>query len=130
MASKVSDTKIITALALCGSVKNAAASLNLSSSAIYQRLQNSSELKAKLTAIQSTAIITATTALSDAADSAITVLREVCTNAENPPGTRVSAADALLRHTARFFEQAALIPRLEALEQEAAQLENTETQHG
>lgn len=123
MASKVSDTKIITALALCGSVKNAAASLNLSSSAIYQRLQNSPELKAKLTAIQSTAIITASTALSDAADSAITVLREVCTNAENTPSTRVSAADALLRHTARFFEQAALIPRLEAIEEAAERAE-------
>jgi len=104
-------------------VKNAAASLNLSSSAIYQRLQNSPELKAKLTAVQSAAIITATTALSDAADSAVQVLKTVCLDTECPPGTRVAAADALLRHTARFFEQAALIPRLEAVEEAAARAE-------
>jgi hypothetical protein len=117
MAAKVSDAKIIAAIALSGSVKNAAVSLGLSTSAIYQRLRNSPDLRDKLNAIQSTAFITAAATLTDAAESAICTLKEVCGNADNPPTVRVSAADSILRHAARYSETANILPRIEGLEE-------------
>jgi len=117
MASKVSDGKIVTAIALCGSVKNAAVSLGLSTSAIYQRLRNSPDLREKLNSIQSTAIIAAAATLTDATESAICTLKEVCGNTDNPPTVRVSAADSILRHATRYSEIANIIPRIEGLEE-------------
>jgi hypothetical protein len=117
MAARVSDNKIITAIALCGSITNAAASLGLSTSAIYQRLKNSPELRNNLNEIQSTAIIAAASTLTDAAECAINTLREICENTGNPATVRVSAADSILRHAARYSETANIIPRIEGLEQ-------------
>ena len=59
---------------------------------------------------------TAAASMTDAVGSAVQTLRSVLDDPEAAPGVKVSAADALLRHTARYVELGNVLRRIEALE--------------
>lgn len=122
MAKQISDEKLLELLLIHGGVGGAAAACGLSKNAIYRRLQDEA-FRIRYESMQGVLLSAAAGSMGDAVGSAVTALRNVLDDPETAPGTRVAAADALLRHAARYVELANVLHRIERLEdaqQEAA----------
>ena len=119
----ISDEKLLELLLIHGGVSGAAAACGLSKNAIFRRLQNE-DFRSRYDQMQGILLASAAASMSDAIGDAVTTLRKVVNDPETAAGTRVAAADALLRHAARYCEVANVLRRLDALE--AAQRQNNE----
>lgn len=115
MAQKYSDEQILEALLMAGSAKQAAKRLGCSLSCVRDRLSKPA-FKAKYEKAKADALGDAIDNLSIRLTTAVDVLAKVMTDSETAATVKVSAADAILRHGLRYFEQYEIIKRLEALE--------------
>lgn len=115
MAKHITDDTLLQMLLIHGGVAGASAVTGLSRNAIYKRLQDP-ELRDRYDQMQGVILAIAAGSMSDAVGTAVKALRDVLDDPETAAGTRVAAADALLRHTCRYVEVANVLRRLEALE--------------
>lgn len=118
MGKRISDHAVVEAVLTCGgSIPKAAVLLNCGRSTIYERVQNSPEVREAIHAAQSGAIQGAAVQLTQTAVDAVNTLRGIMQNTENAASVRASAADAILRHTAKYYEVSNTAQRLDALEE-------------
>ena len=122
---KVSDEKLLEALIINGGASGAAAALGISRNAVYKRLGND-DFRQQYEALQTVLLSTAATTMSDALDDAVNCLREMVNDDYANPNTRVSAADSLLRHCARYVELSSIESRLTAVESAMREREKNE----
>ena len=113
--AKVSDEKIIKALLKCGSQSKAAAELGISYTALKKRLSGE-KLKTKYEDAKSSVLTEAVEGMKKRIALALNTLTEVMQDTANPATVRVSAADAMLRHTVRYMEAVEMENRIRALE--------------
>ena len=116
MAKTITDEKLLELLLVHGGVTQAAAVCGLSKNAIYKRLQNE-DFRKRYDQMQGVLLATAAASMSDSVGDAVQTLRAIINDPETSAGVRVSAADALLRHTCRYVEMGNILRRVEALEQ-------------
>ena len=117
MAKKISDAELLEALLLNGSVRDAAAALNITQSAIYQRLQ-APELRRQYDSLQGVIVSSAAASMTAALDSAVAALIEIIRNTKINPSIRVQASGQLLHHANRYIETASVLRRLDELEEQ------------
>ena len=115
MPKKISDEKLIEALLETGSVRATAQKVKLTPSAIYKRLREP-EFRERYEQEQDGIISAVAGSLSQALDGAVETLVEICKNPLHAPGLRISAADSLLRHAARYVEASNILRRIAELE--------------
>ena len=115
MPKKVTDEKLLEMLLVHGSVSGAATALGLSRNAIYKRMQDA-DFRTQYDSAQGVMLSAAALAMSDALCEAINTLLDVVRDKNAAASIRVSASDAILRHTARYIESADILRRLDALE--------------
>ena len=112
---RFSDEIICSALVSTGSIRRAADALGCSVQLIRQRLQNPAFQKL-YQQHKDEILTTATDLMKSNLSAAVCTLSAVMDDVNVPPQTRVSAADALLRHSVRYIEMGELTARIEALE--------------
>ena len=115
MPKKISDEKLIEALLETGSVRATAQKVKLTPSAIYKRLREP-EFRERYEQEQDGIIVSVAGSLTQALDGAVEALVDVCRNPINPPGTRIAAADSLLRHGLKYVEASNILRRIADLE--------------
>lgn len=113
--AKVNDEKLIAALVKFGSHRKAAEELGISTVAITKRLKNES-FRNKYEDAKSSVLTEAVNGMKKRIALALNTLTEVMQDKENPATVRVSAADAMLRHTVRYMEAVEMENRIRALE--------------
>ena len=111
----ISDEKIITGLLSGGSVRRAAELAGCSVSTIRQRLQKA-EFRQKYETEKAELLRAATGKLCESLSAAAEVLCSVMRDTSAPVGMRIQAADAALRHAARYYSLCDFERRLSALE--------------
>ena len=119
---KVTDEKLLEALLVNGGASGAAVALGISRNAVYKRLNNA-ELRQRYEAMQTVILSTAAAAMSESLDDAVCCLRNVVNDDFANTNSRITAADALLRHAARYVELATIENRLNAIESAIAELD-------
>ena len=120
---KIEDAKLIEMLIIHGGVAGAASALGMSRAGIYKRLKDDA-FRAEYDRLQGMTLSASTGSLVNVLGEAIDCLRRTMADETAPHSVRVSAADALLRHTVRYVESANILARIDKIEQ--AQ-ENNET---
>ena len=115
MPKKVDDARLIEVLIECGGVTAAAQKLPLTKAAIYKRLKEP-EFRMAYEQAQDGIVSAVAGSLTQALDGAVEALVEVVRNPLNSPGLRISAADSLLRHAARYIETSSILRRIADLE--------------
>lgn len=115
MPKKVSDEKLIETMVLYGGVSGAAETLGLSRNAVYKRMKDDN-FRRQLDEAQGAMLSTAATAMADGLCEAVDALLAVIRNKNAAATVRISAADSLLRHCAKYLETASVLRRLDALE--------------
>ena len=113
--AKITDEKLLQMLLIHGGVSGAAAACGISKAGIYKRLQDP-DFRNQYDTMQGVLLATTAGIMTDAVGSAVQTLRSVLDDPEAAPGTKVAAADALLRHTCRYVEVGNVLRRIEALE--------------
>ncbi len=112
---KVTDEELISALVKYGSYSKAANELGISTQAISSRLKNE-DLRRRYEEAKDSILVEAVNGMKKHVALALNTLTEVMQNKENPATVRVSAADAMLRHTVRYIETVEIENRIKALE--------------
>ena len=115
--TQTSDSELITALITCGGVKGAANTLNISTNAIYKRLQDREfreQLEAATTGIVANSAVELTLTLS----TGVNTLKEIAADKGVNPQTRMLAADKLLSHSVKFLELVHMVRRREIHEED------------
>ena len=115
MAKKITDDKLLEMLLIHGGVKGAAAATGLSQNAIYRRLQDDS-FRSRYDSLQGVILASASASMAESLTDAVNALKRIVKDPDVSAGTRVSAADALLRHSLRYCEVSNVLTRLERLE--------------
>ena len=115
MAQKYSDEMVLEALLAAGSARQAARRLGCSLSCVRDRMAKPT-FKTKYEQAKKDALGDAIDSLKIRMSSAVDVLSATMTKEDTPATVKVSAADAILRHGLRYFEQYEIIKRIEALE--------------
>ena len=115
MPKKVDDAKLIETLLEMGSVRAAAKKTGLTASAIYKRMREP-EFRERYEQEQDGIIVSVAGSLTQALDGAVEALVDVCRNPLHPPGTRIAAADSLLRHGLKYVEASNILRRIADLE--------------
>lgn len=117
MSKKVSDEMLIQAILQSGSQAQAAKALGLNPTSMCRRLQNPI-VKQKLSDAKAAYLKQAVHELNTQLSGAVKVLCEIMHDETAPQGTRLQAADTILRHGLKYTEIGDIIPRLEALERD------------
>ena len=112
----ISNEQIVAALIACGSVRAAARAVGVSETTVRTRLADP-DFRAQYETAKGAVLTEACDAISARLTLAVDTLCEVLDSTETAATTRVSAADAILRHGLRYVETANIIRRLDALEQ-------------
>lgn len=115
MPKTVTDEKLLEMLLVHGGVSGAATALGMSRNAIYKRLRDDA-FRAQYDAMQGVLLGVAASAMCDGLSDAVDALLEVIRDKANAATVRISAADSLLRHCAKYIETASILRRLDALE--------------
>ena len=122
MRKRVTDAQLLEALLVHGGASGAAAALGISRNAIYKRLQDEA-FRQQYDTMQGVLLSTVAAKMTDTLEDAVTMLREIVNDSEVSAGTRVSAADSLLRHCARYVELTTIVGRMDALEKMIQEVE-------
>ena len=112
---RVSDEKIIEMLLVHGSVDAAAMVLGIGRATIYRRMRDPT-FQTLLTESKSMVLGAVVTGLTESLLGAVKALKDVISDSEAAAGTKVAAADCLLRHSLRYMESLDFERRLKALE--------------
>ena len=121
MPKTVTDEKLLEMLLVHGGVGGAATALGMSRNAIYKRLQDDA-FRQRYDAMQGVMLSVAASSMTEGLTDAVSALLAVIRDKNAAATVRISAADSLLRHCAKYIETASILRRLDALEQ--AQREN------
>ena len=113
----VNDEKIIAALLVSSSSKEAADTLGISVRTVTRRLADA-EFKNQYQAACRGLLKDHTAALQGHMGAAIETMREIMDEKKNAPQVRLNAADNILRHGIRMTEQVDILNRLDELEGE------------
>ena len=120
---KVSDEKIIEMLLVHGNVNAAATVLGISRNSIYRRMKQP-DFQKRLTSEKSAILTAVTASLIESLTDAVKGLKQVINEADAAAGVKVSASDALLRHSLRYMEALDFETRLKALEEAQTALQH------
>ena len=112
---RVSDEQIIAALYANGTNKAAATALGMSEKWLYSRIR-APDFREKLSEAKQQLLERATNSAESRLNAAIGVMAEIMSNDETAAGTRVAAADALIRNTLKLIEMTDIESRLDELE--------------
>lgn len=111
----INDESILAALLIAGSVRAAANTAGVSESTVRNRLQNP-DFRAAFESAKSEILQSAVGSMISKINDATSTICELMNDKEAPASVRVSAADAILRHTLRYVGVADIERRLQALE--------------
>ena len=111
----IHDETIIAALIAEGSVKGAAASLNITSRTLFNRMK-APEFRELYAQAKAEILRSATAKLQNQVGSAIDTIVNVMKDPQVASQTRVNAAVSVLQYASRFTETIDIIERLEAIE--------------
>lgn len=100
----VSDEQIIAALLGSGTIKAAAAAVNLSERAIYDRM-NSGNFQALYKAAKADLIRAAVFNINNQLQAAIDTVVDVMQNPDNNPAVRLQAAQTILNNAGKFAQR-------------------------
>lgn len=115
MPKTVTDEKLLEMLLVHGGVSGAATALGLSRNAIYKRLRDDA-FRQRYDEMQGILLSTAASSMTEGLTDAVSALLEVIRDKNAAATVRISAADSLLRHCAKYLETASILRRLDALE--------------
>lgn len=115
MPKTVSDEKLLEMLLVHGGVGGAATALGLSRNAIYKRLRDDA-FRQQYDQMQGVMLSTAASSMTEGLTDAVGALLAVIRDKNAAATVRISAADSLLRHCAKYLETASVLRRLDALE--------------
>lgn len=102
--SKISDEQIISALLTQGTIKAAAAAVNVSERTIYDRMNNG-EFQALYKAAKADLIRAAVFNINNQLQAAINTVIEVMQNENNNPAIRLQAAQTILNNASKFAKR-------------------------
>lgn len=101
---KVSDEQIAAALLANGTIKRAAAAVDLSERAVYDRM-NEKDFQAVYKSAKADLIRAAVLDMNGKLQAAIDTIAEIMTDKENKPTTRLQAAQIIINNAGRFAER-------------------------
>lgn len=101
---KVSDEQIAAALLANGTIKRAAAAVDLSERAVYDRM-NEKDFQAVYKSAKADLIRAAVLDMNGKLQAAIDTIAEIMTDKENKPATRLQAAQIIINNAGRFAER-------------------------
>lgn len=110
------EEKIINALLVYPTIREAGRALEIPESTIYNHLRNA-KFKAKYNRVKSELLSQNTAYLQAKIAEAATTISEIMNNTENPPQVRLTACRTVLEYALKLTEAADIIPRLEAVEE-------------
>ena len=113
---RLEDEVIISAIISEGSVKGAAASLNVSVRTLYERMRKPDFRELYATA-KADILKAATAKLQGQLSAAIDTLSSIMKDEDTAKQTRVNSAVSILQYASRYTDQTDIIERIEALEQ-------------
>lgn len=102
--NKATDEQIISALLAQGTIKNAAAVLDIGERTIYGRMQ-SAEFRAMYRAVKADLLRQAVVTLNDRLQAAIQTTAEIMGDPAVNPAIRLQAAQTILTHAGRFTDR-------------------------
>ena len=102
--SKISDEQIISALLTQGTIKAAAAAVNVSERTIYDRMNNG-EFQALYKAAKADLIRAAVFNINNQLQAAINTVIDVMQNEDNNPAIRLQAAQTILNNASKFAKR-------------------------
>ena len=102
--SKISDEQIISALLTQGTIKAAAAAVNVSERTIYDRMNNG-EFQALYKAAKADLIRAAVFNINNQLQAAINTVIDVMQNENNNPAIRLQAAQTILNNASKFAKR-------------------------
>lgn len=111
----VDNRKILAALVSAGSIRKAAECIKCSPTTIRKRLADPS-FRDEYEKAKSELLTEASGELCARLNESTAVLSEIMTDTAVPPGVRLQAADAVLRHAARYYSLSEIERRISALE--------------
>lgn len=112
------EEHIINALLTHPTIRQAAEALQMPESTVYNYLRKPG-FKTKYNQAKGDLLLQGTTHLQALITRATKTVTDIMDNPENPAQTRLAACRTILEYALKLTEQADIMPRLEALEQEA-----------
>lgn len=110
------DEKLIAALLISPTIKEAAAASGVSESTVYKKL-NDEDFSEKYAAARMSLLEQITAYLQGITGEAVNKIREIMEDPETPKQTALNAADCLLRNTYKMTEQTDVVNRISRLEE-------------
>lgn len=101
----ITDEKLITALAMCGSVAATATQLGIAESTIYRRLQDN-EFRSKLETVKGDTLRECKAVYMESAEKARAVVESIMENDRVNPATRLQASQTIINTAVKFIELA------------------------
>jgi hypothetical protein len=112
------DEKILSALVSCGSIRAAAAKLGITQKRISDRLKDD-DFRERYEAAKGDILRQTVAEITGTLTAAVNTLAGIASDKGAPQSVRVSACDALLRHSLRYLQAVDFENRLQALEEMA-----------
>jgi len=119
---RVTDEEIINALFSNGTNRTAAAAVGLTERQLYNRTR-APTFREKLAEAKTALLERATNAAESRLSTAVSVMAEIMEDNETAAGTRVAAADGLIRNTLKLLELTDVSRRLDEIEKMLAEAE-------
>lgn len=104
--AQITDEQIIVALMNCGTIKEAAAAVELSERTIYDRM-NSGEFQALYKAAKADLIRAAVFSINGKLQEAVNTVADIMADTENNPAVRLQAAQTILNTACKFTQRLA-----------------------
>ena len=104
MSKKVNDEKIVTALLNAGTIKGAAAAVNMSERAIYDRMKTG-DFQELYKNARADMIRAAVVKINSHLQAAIDTAAEIMSDPENNPAIRLQAAQTIINTAAKFTQR-------------------------
>lgn len=104
MSKKVNDEKIVTALLNAGTIKGAAAAVNMSERAIYDRMKTG-DFQELYKNARADMIRAAVVKINSHLQAAIDTAAEIMSDPENNPAVRLQAAQTIINTAAKFTQR-------------------------
>jgi len=115
MAKNSKDERILSALLTCNTIKEAAAMTKVSEKAIYDRLKNE-EFSSRYNEAKANIIKQSATFLQGRVSNAVRVIDDIINDPSVNPQSRIYGAKSIIELSLKMTEQADILDRLTALE--------------